>query len=360
MHLDWLQIKRVRNLSDVHIEAIPQINLITGENASGKTAILESIYLLARARSFRTPRIQEVIKKGDKALQVTACIIDSLAGRTTLGIEKGRGQMTLRNNGTTVKTVSEQAKNLPLVLITPDTHLLVTGTPKQRRHWLDWAMFHVEQRYLEDWRSYFKALRHRNALLKAGKMSNTLYESWEKTMVETGVRLQKARESFIQKVQKTANPLLNKVFPGFFEIKYNLGVSGDEEQFSAYLMNERAKDRVYGFTGQGPHRTDLDFIYENERVAATFSRGQLKLFISVLVLSEAKVLASLIGESPIILIDDYSAELDIKASEYLLSILNEGPFQVFLTTIGEPRQSSVFDSAAVFHVEHGEVQKVVK
>ena len=360
MHLDWLQIKRVRNLLDIKIEAEPRLNVITGENGSGKTATLEAIYLLSRARSFRTPKIQDVIKKGDETLQVTAGTTSTAAGKATLGIEKGRNQIILRNNGSTVKTVSEQAKNLPLALITPETHLLVTGTPRQRRHWLDWALFHVEQHYLEDWRDYFKALRQRNSLLKAGNRNQGLYEGWERTMAEAGVRLLTARQKFLKTLQEISNPLLNKVFYGEFKIRFNAGEYNNEDLFKAYLVNERAKDRVNGFTRNGPHRADLEFMFENERVAANFSRGQIKLFISLLILAEAKALYEASGEYPIILVDDYDAELDKKASEYLLSILCDLPFQVFLTSVNKSMPHIFSKDFARFHVEHGKVQKMIK
>lgn len=361
MNLDWLQIKRVRNLLDIKIEVEPRLNLITGENASGKTAILESLYLLSRARSFRTSRIQEVITKGNDALQVTAgATKTTITGKITLGIEKGHNHIALRNNGAPVKTVSEQAKNLPLVLITPDSHTLVTGTPKQRRHWLDWAMFHVEQRYLEDWRSYFKALRHRNALLKAGARDTELYEGWEQTMAEAGERLHTARQDFLSNLEKISNMLLDKAFSGLLEIKFDAGGYGESEQFKRYLVNERDKDRIYGFTRNGPHRADIDFIFNNEGVAANFSRGQIKLFVSVLLLAEAKALFEAGGESPVVLIDDYTAELDNTACEYLLSCLYALPFQALLTSVNDRVLAPFPEGSARFHVEHGQVKKMVK
>lgn len=360
MYLDWLWINKVRNLSDVKIEAEPRLNLIIGENASGKTAILESIYLLARARSFRTPRIQEVIKKGEETLQVTAGASNTLNGKITIGVEKSTDQIILRNNGLSVKTVSEHAKNFPLVLITPDTHLLVTGPPKQRRHWLDWAMFHVEQHYLENWQSYFKALRQRNILLKKGCQNNELYEGWERIMVEAGGRILDARRRFIKKLQNISNPLLNKVFYGNFEIKFDPGNYTEQGQFRAYLVDERAKDRLCGFTRNGPHRADFDFVYDNERVATTFSRGQIKLFASIFILAEAMALSELRKENPIILMDDYEAELDSKHSEYLLSALYMSPFQIFLTAVRKEAILPSLNTSAWFHVEQGKVQKMVK
>ena len=360
MHLDWLQINKVRNLSDIKLEVRPRLNLFTGKNASGKTAILESIYLLARAKSFRTPRIQEVVTEGGESLQISAGVTRAQAGKATVGVEKGRGRILLRNNGTTVKTVSEQARKFPIVLINPDTHLLVTGTPKMRRHWLDWAMFHVEQNYLENWRSYIKALRHRNALLKAGERKAETFYGWEQTMATTAAKLSEMRWGFTQKLQEIVNLLLNKEFNGGFDIKLYAGTGKEESNFREYLEKERVNDQLHGFTRYGPHRADLEFSYLGEKVAARFSRGQIKLFVSMLVLAEARVIAENTGENPVVLIDDYATELDNNASEYLLTSLYESLFQVFAATINQKEKQPAFHETARFHVEHGKVQKVVK
>ena len=166
MYLEWLQAQQVRNLNNIYLQPAKQLNVITGKNASGKTAVLESIFLLARAKSFRTPRIQEVIQHKKESLIITAKLQHEKEGEITTGIEKQYGKVTINQNGERIKTVSDQVRKFPIILVTQETQTLITGTPKNRRHWLDWAMFHVEHDYLENWKRYMRALRHRNSLLK--------------------------------------------------------------------------------------------------------------------------------------------------------------------------------------------------
>jgi DNA replication and repair protein RecF len=360
MYLEWLQIGHVRILDQVRIEPGPRLNIFAGPNACGKTAFLESIHLLARARSFRTPRIQEVVRKGEETLQISA-----RAGyrgsdqRVITGIEKGRGQVAIRYAGTPVRTVSEQARNLPLVLATPDSHILVTGTPKQRRHWLDWAMFHVEPTYLEHWRDYVRALRHRNSLLKEGVRDSGLFQIWEKTMARAGEAMAQARKGFIQELGLQLNEVAASRFPYEISVDITRGWPADTG-LEECLARSRAGDRAAGFTRYGPHRADILFGCNGESLAARFSRGQIKLFVCLLMLAEGAVVEKLSDEPPVFLLDDYAAELDARASEYLLNRVMERGWQAFVTTT-EFREPDRFPGQKrVFHVEHGEIAKVVE
>ncbi len=210
MLFDSLKVNYVRNITYVSIKPSTHLNIITGPNASGKTALLEAMYLLARARSFRTPRIKDVIQYNQDTLRVVAQVSKSRAGSVPTGIEKTHGTTLIRYNGESLKTVSEQANNIPLLVITPDTQTLVTGSPKQRRHWMDWAMFHVEPTYIHEWRSYQKALRHRNILLKRGG-SNQQLSSWENSMSGAAAILDELRRKFVESLQEQLKIIAQKV-----------------------------------------------------------------------------------------------------------------------------------------------------
>jgi len=160
MRLESLTIRHVRNLSDIQITPNAEANIIYGENAAGKTALLESIYLLSKARSFRTVHIKEVIQHNQDELIVSATVADSRCNNRTVntGIRKSSKETEIRHNGERVKAVSEQAKNVVVQTAIPDNTRVLTGSPKDRRKWIDWALFHVEQDYLKIWHSYHHAL----------------------------------------------------------------------------------------------------------------------------------------------------------------------------------------------------------
>jgi len=362
MYLEWLRIGHVRNLDQASIEPGPGLNIFTGRNASGKTAILESLYLLARARSFRTPRISEVINRERQSLTVTAALTYQSSGiRATTGIEKAHGNVSIRYNGSPVRTVSEQARQVPLVLVTPDSHRLVTGTPRQRRHWLDWAMFHVEPSYLRSWRDYFRALRHRNSLLKSGLRDAGAYRGWEHTMAEAGERLTNLRQGFVDELEAALEEHPASVLetpPA--DLSLEPGWPRGEFQLGGFLSSCRDRDLAAGFTRQGPHRADLQFYSQGSPVAALFSRGQIKLFVCRLIMAEARVLEQQAGEAPLFLLDDYTAELDSRASESLLTGLRDRQWQCFLNAT-DFREEGLFDGGfRRFHVEHGQAAKVVE
>lgn len=356
MKLELLYIDQVRNLNNLQITPSPQINLITGKNASGKTSILEAIYLLARGRSFRTPRIQDVIQHDKKKITVTVKINNEVEGHVFSGIEKEHGQQTIKYAGNKVKTTSEQARNIPIVLITQESQQLITGGAKNRRHWLDWAMFHVEPEYLESWKDYMKALRQRNALLKNQVKNRDLYRGWEQAMVESGGYLYKTRESFIEQLMESATEIFSTVFEQQILLKHMRGWS-DKKELANALIDSWEMDLNTGYTRAGPHQADVKIINKNKEIDAVFSRGQIKLFVSLLMLAQAQVFAHRIGRKPIILVDDYSAELDSVASEYLLNFLFDGGYQSFITSAVKPERGVFGTNGQLFHVEHGVITR---
>ena len=359
MYIEWLQIQNVRNLTNIRIHPAAQLNVLTGPNASGKTSVLEALYLLSRARSFRTARINEVIQYDKQSLLVTAGLRYPRSNLVHTGIEKGSGRTVIHFNGENIKKISDQARNLPLILLAPDSQNLVLGTPKQRRHWLDWAMFHVEPAYLEDWRDYHKALRQRNSLLKEpGKKSDSL-AGWEQAMTDTANRITGQRQRFIETIASNLASAVAGIFP--FKIHINLYRGWPGEQcLSACLQDHREADRSIGYTRYGIHSSDVCF-YANERPLSAFgSRGQIKLFLTLLLVSQAKSIETITGNRPLYLLDDYRAELDHNAGGLVMDMMREQQAQVFFTTTDIDGRDSISDGTKMFHVEHGELVKVVE
>ncbi len=357
MYIEQLQVKSLRNLSELLLEPAPCLNLLAGKNASGKTAVLEAIYFLSRVRSFRTTRLAEVVQHGKEALQVSARLGFPASLPVATGIERGNGKSLIRYNGETIRTVSTQARQVPLILITPDSHQLIIGPPRQRRHWLDWAMFHVEPNYLSWWRSYHRSLRQRNCLLRSGERP-ILKElaGWEQAMFSISNSIQAARGRFIQKLAAALQALLADGLPEIPEIRLQRGWPDDKPLLSLLEQN-REQDRRAGYTRYGPHKADLGFYVNNKRLSAVCSRGQVKLFVNALLVAQAQVYEAYSKEKPVFLVDDFAAELDHDSQLRLLDLLAEQSAQVFLTTTELRRRGEINDRMALFHVEHGEVRR---
>ena len=358
MIFDLLKVNNVRNISDTYIEPNAFLNIVVGPNASGKTALLEAIHILARAKSFRTPRIKDVIQYNKKELQVAADVKNHQKSVISTGIEKKHGSSLIRYNGMPVKTVSNQASNIPLVLITPDSHQLVTGSPKQRRHWLDWAMFHVEQTYLKDWKAYHKSLRNRNIVLKNGGGDQQI-SSWEKSMLSSAEILNNLRQEFTEKLTKQFTNLLLDKLPGEISIVFDRGYP-ENVDFAEHLAEQREQDKKLGYTKYGPHKADIRFLVDKHAVAQVYSRGQIKRFVTTLLLAQAKTFELINQEKPVFLIDDYGAELDSQARLDLLSSVVGYGGQIFITSTEEDRSFFGLEEISMFHVERGNFHKVVK
>lgn len=359
MYIEWLQIQNVRNLTNFRIQPTNRLNILIGPNASGKTSVLEAIYLLSMARSFRTPRIRDVIQFQKQSLIVTAGLRYARPGLVNTGIEKGLGTTTINFNGENVKKTSEQARNIPLVLIAPDIQNLVLGSPRQRRHWLDWAMFHVEPTYLDDWRDYHKALRQRNALLKdSSRVAATVF-GWEQVMTETAHRLTRQRQRFLKMIGEN----LALIAPGRlpFPVRIDLYPGWQEDQpLSQCLEKSRETERLTGFTRQGLHCSDIRFFADERPLSSFCSRGQIKVFQVLLLVSQAKTLEAITGNRPLYLLDDFQAEIDGEASCRLLDLLGQQDAQVFSTaTTWQPAVPDLGD-IKMFHVERGNIVKVVE
>ena len=360
LYIEELIGNSIRNLKNLNIKTSPTLNVFYGPNASGKTSILESIYLLSRLKSFRSKRISDVITDGDDKIQVFAK--GKLKNKMfSVGIEKGRGITRIKFNGREVKTASELVKMFPVHVLTPNHHTLFVGGPKERRHWLDWSLFHVEQQYLRAWKNYHKALRQRNILLKRTKSYNsTEIEGWEKQIEEEGTKIDCMRTQYLAELNTSLNKKhLPLVLPGDTNIVY-LNHNYAETGLGTMLAKNRTRDANKGYTAQGPHRTEIAFNYQGFRVEKHLSRGQTKLFAAALISAQLERLKKN-GGSPIMLVDDLCAELDQESSERMLSLLLSNNIQTFVSSITMPEWiKQEENNLAVFHVEHGKIKRMLE
>lgn len=357
LKIEKLTVKSVRNLHEISIEPATKFNFFFGSNASGKTSVLESIYLLSRIKSFRCKRINDVVSRGEAKLQIIAQG-QNKEKNFSAGIEKGHGITVIKYNGETVQTASEQARRFPVFIITPDHHVLFTGTPKDRRHWLDWSLFHVEQNYISIWKSYHRALRHRNALLKSdGGFNSTELSGWEKLMAEEAIKIDEMRKHYINELNHYLNnQYLPYVLAGKGSVKY-LNENYENEDLALLLLKNRGDDVKRGYTGAGPHRVDIAFAYEDFNVAKHLSRGQTKLFGAAIVSTQIKILKD-VNIDALVLVDDLDAELDEASTQKMFELLEQNDIQLFVSSLTKPPWlDEKKTDCAVFHVEHGKVKK---
>jgi DNA replication and repair protein RecF len=348
-----LRIENLRNLERVDILPHPRFNIIFGSNGAGKTSILESIVVLSRGRSFRTSQASELIGCTGKQFRVYAETVsdDHLVNR--VGLERSDRHWRGRKNGQDLAQLSQLTSVLPLVLMEPNSHLLVSGAPEVRRKYLDWGMFHVEHEFLDTYRRYSKILKQRNAALRLRQVK--VLDSIDEVFCQLGERLDRMRKAHCAAVSEQARVLLESLSPEMvgFRLEYCQGWSS--ETLKESLEGGRKGDLLRGATASGPHRGDISLEFNETPARNLLSRGEQKILAATLLLSQAAILSRQ-GEKPIILLDDLASEFDEVHFENVLARGLQMGGQVWISGI---RKFSTTHEHKVFHVERGGTQEMV-
>lgn len=357
MSLERLSLEDFRCVARAELDCDPRCNLITGENASGKTSLLEAIFFLGRGRSFRSARNELLIRHGASQFSLVARVRQG--GITQpLGLRLSAEGIEARYAGRPVGGLAELATVLPVQAIDPEVHRLVDGGPQERRRYLDWGVFHVEPNFVELWRRYQRALRQRNACLKAGQ-ANALVQAWDRELVEAGEAVAEHRVRYLRGLSSAVRAVGQRLLGADIELSMHQGWSADRTLAEA-LEHSLPRDRERGLTHAGPHRADLGLRVAGLPARDRVSRGQQKLLAATLLLGQLAHDAERGSPMAALLVDDPAAELDAGNLERLLDEVIQLPVQLFLTALG-PRNPvlSRLPQARRFHVEHGVLTRLI-
>jgi len=361
MALVKLGIRHFRNLHHVDLDPSQDINLITGQNASGKTSLLEAIYFLGRASSFRTNRFDKILEKGESELSVYATQISKNGKKVPFGVIKGSKKVQIRINEQKINKVSNLVLNLPLQVIHPNSHQLLEEGPHYRRRFLDWGVFHVEQSFYPAWQRYQIALKQRNTALR-NRNSRELIKVWDKELLESGNIIHIQRLQYVNDLQGLLHQYINPVLGDLdFKLNYQPGWK-KETTFAESLQQSLQTDLERGFTTVGPQRADIAITLDGQKASERISRGQQKVLVTCLLLAQTGLYNLKTEKECILLIDDVAAELDSDNRDKLLSVLQDMRVQMFLTAIGDETLKPMMDkslTSRMFHVEHGHVTAVL-
>jgi DNA replication and repair protein RecF len=356
MSLIKLDIYHVRNIQKASIMPCPGINLITGDNASGKSSLLEAIYILGRAKSFRCANIKSVINLAESQLTVSAQTQMARSGVSHLGIQLDGKNIAIRINHESKQQRSELAYALPLQLIHPKSYELLDAGAQMRREFLDWGLFNDDKNFLLAWQRFKKALAQRNALLKTKQLQQL--SVWNQELAYYGTIVNDFRVRYLEKFRPIFISL-SQQFLAIDTMALNLVWGWDaHKSLAEALEHDLEKDLRYGFTHSGPHRGDFQ-VFVSERLAKEFvSRGQLKLLVLSLKLAQVQLLADEQNYLGCLLIDDFAAELDVYNRAKLLDLLASINCQVFMTanTMADFGDLGQIPTYKMFHVEHGTIK----
>lgn len=352
MGLSTLSVDHLRCIERVALELHPGHNLIWGDNASGKTSLLEAVFLLGRGRSFRTRSSERLIQHGRERLVVF--------GRTDgahpqgIGVQVSRGAETIAKiDGGFVSSLAELTQVFAVQVIEPGVHRLIEEGGYRRRRWLDWGVFHVEPQFIDTWSVYTRALKQRNAALKT---QPEFADAWDLELIRLGESIAESRGRFLDALQPFWSQMVANLIDREVELHYSRGWAQGVTLSEAFKTSY-SRDRQRGITHSGPHRADLAIKLNGKLAREVLSRGQQKMTAIAMILAQLNLLKQVAGVTTTLLLDDPAAELDRMGLKRFAAQVIDLKTQLVVTALssdldplGPPDRS--------FHVEQGRVQLV--
>lgn len=352
-----LQVTAVRNIDQARLECHPHLNIVYGRNGSGKTSLLEAIYLLARGKSFRTASTDTVIGKQHQESVVHARLVDH-----QLGISRSRGdKRKLQLDERSQPNWDEVARVLPVLILDSGSFSLLDGGPGARRQYLDWGVFHVEQTFLPAWRRYRRALANRNQLLKHHNPDDQELAAWDVELDSAAGTIDQCRRAYSEALEPVLLGLFAEIAgpttADHCTVEYQRGWT-EGSSLAEVLLRNRGIDIRYKSTQSGPQRADLVIKIGTRPAAEVLSRGQQKMLVSAMKIAQGKAYTSSLGRECIYLVDDLPAELDTHNRAQVLEGLGALGSQLFVTSVEARAIQSASDGLkdySAFHVERGKI-----
>ena len=355
MWINNIKINNFRNYNNEEIELNKNINIFYGENAQGKTNIMEAIFLSSMGKSFRAKKDKEMIKIGEN--KATVEILFSKKDR------EGKIKIDLSNkksiylNGIKLKKLSELLGNINIVIFTPDDINILKGGPQNRRRFLDIMISQLKPNYMYNLNLYLKTLEQRNNYLRQIKEYNkdeNLLEIWDEKLAEYAYNIYKYRNEFINKIKNKIKNIHKEITNNKENIEIEYITECESKEKYLNLLKERRKlDIIKGYTTNGIHRDDFN-IYINEKQLNIYgSQGQHRTAILSLKLSELNIILEETGEYPILLLDDFMSELDESRRKHFLENIKDTQIIITCTEKFDIENKNIL----IYNVKDGKVKK---
>ena len=343
MVLKELRARSFRNIKEESVRFSPGVNLLFGNNAEGKTNLLEAVYYFARGKSFRGAKDSELCRFGDGYFEISAEFSGGGREQSLLYRYTGREKIR-RKNGAPVDTAADMIGHFRAVLFHPEHLLLVKGSPSLRREFLNVAISQVEPSYLAEYAGYQKILEERNSLLKFMKGGFPTEEAelsvWSERLAEAAARVTAARYRYVRHLSPFAEEILSEISEGRERLSLSYLTEVEEEdigkmkeKYYSLFTSDPRREVAAGFTVFGPHHDDIGIAIGGHPAREFASQGQQRSVTLALKLAEGEVSRKITGEYPTFLFDDVMSELDGGRRRFLLSSLRER--QIVLTACDE-------------------------
>ncbi len=362
MFIKELKLKNFRNYKDLTIDFDERVNLITGQNAQGKTNLIESLYLSSMGRSFRTSHDSEMIRFGEESAYVKVnAQREYVDTKVEILLKNGVGK-AIRKDGCSVRKTADLLDNIVIVIFSPEDLKIVKDEPEKRRRFIDRELSQIKPAYYDAYMHYRRALMERNSYLKNDKIEESMLDIWDEGLIKYGALLMKYRSDFVKELSDISGNIHFNITNGKERVvlKYDpdIDIAGDigtqEEFISRQLVASRENDIRRGSTTRGPHKDDISFIIDNINVRNYGSQGQQRTCALSLKLAELEIIRNETGENAILLLDDVMSELDEERREYLIRALTDN--QIFITTTDiDDSLMRAYPEAKIIHVDNGTI-----
>ncbi len=369
MYISKIKLVNFRNYNNLDLDLHSKLNIIIGDNAQGKTNILESIYMAGFGKSFRTNKDKDLIKMDRDKSYVK---IQGEKRFTDISIELkfwNNKKKEIKVNGINIQKLSDILGNINVVIFSPEDLKLIKEGPSERRRFIDREISHINKKYYYSLVSYNKVLSQRNNLLKKIEFNRKLKETidiWDEKLAEFGTELIIKRRQFISRINSLSRLMHRKITDGRenLEVKYlsNIKINNKDEyneifnNFKEKLEKTIDKDIKRGYTGAGPHKDDLGLYVNDIDIRIFGSQGQQRTTALSLKLSEIEIVKAEVGEYPILLLDDVMSELDINRQKFLIKSLQNVQTFITVTEISDLMLPHIKD-CNIFSIKNGEINK---
>ena len=358
MYIKSIKLKNFRNYRELQADFSSKVNFLLGQNAQGKTNLLESIYITSMGKSFRTNRDSEMISFGKDFSSVSAEIVreDDIEGSVEIVIDKS-GKKSVKIDGVKIKKASQLLENVYIVIFSPEDLKIVKDEPEKRRKFIDRELCQIKPAYYESLSNYKKVLLQRNAYLKEEIVDPSVLDIWDMQLSEYGLRVMKHRAEFIKKLDFISSEIHKKITDSRekLQLKYAPNIDFKENIYET-LKKSCDNDLRQRTTTRGPHKDDMELFINGINVRNFGSQGQQRTCALSLKLAEINIIEEETGEKPVLLLDDVMSELDSMRQKFLIKSLDN--IQLFITTTELPESMMAeFPEKNIFFVENGKLQK---
>lgn len=359
MIVQRIELHNFRNYEHLELSFDSSRNVFIGENAQGKTNLIEAVYLCAFARSFRTQNSANMIQIDHSRGSVSLDLVSEDIEKNISIVLDRTGKKMIKKDGKVIRKTAELLNNLVVMVFSPEDLRIIKDSPEKRRNFINKEISQLRPQYYEQLRMYSEALKQKNSMLKenlrTGKLDENMLDIYDLQLAKYGSEIVRYRKNFIEMLSKRASEIQSGISGGKEDLTLRYVSSMSEENAYEEILGARDKDIYSGHSSVGPQRDDMEFFINGKDARKYGSQGQHRTIALSLKLAEISIARDVLGENPVLLLDDVLSELDEERQTYLFREIED--VQLFITTTDVNHQIlQKMPEGKIFYVKSGTIE----